>query len=104
MTEYSYDEDGRLVSSITTREPEWTEEDLAWARAWQDEQNDKCPRCRLPLSETTAMANGRPVHSYVADEPARCYGCDAIARLRESGEKRLRPDALLDIARRTCSC
>lgn len=29
MTEYEYDEDGRLIRAVTTRESEWTEQDRA---------------------------------------------------------------------------
>ncbi|MFC4006645.1 hypothetical protein ACFOY2_05395 [Nonomuraea purpurea] len=89
---------------MTTRESEWTEEDLAWAIAYQDELAERCPACRLPLSETTAMAGGRPVHTYRADEPARCYACDAIAKAIEKAGDTQRPQALLYQARRTCSC
>lgn len=80
-------EDGRLVRSITTREPRWTDEDIAWALAWMEEQADRCPCCGLPLSETTAMKDGEPAHVYTVPKPKRCYGCDALIEAQEEDAK-----------------
>lgn len=105
VTTYEYDE-GQLVRSVTVAESPWTEEDLAYAMADQQEQNDECPRCAMPLSETTAMKDGEPVHTYTADAPYRCYGCDAVARRQEADAEQgiTRPDALIYVAERTCKC
>lgn len=90
---------------MTTRESEWLDEDVAWAQAHEEELADKCPRCGQPLSESTAMANGEPVHSYVVDDPARCYSCDELIKKQEAHGKRghiVRPEAQVWGSRRDC--
>lgn len=95
ITIYEYDDDGRLTRSVTTREPRWTEEDIAWALAGIEEQADRCPKCSLPLSETTAMNDGEPVHVYKVPKPKRCHGCDARIKAQDEDAKMpsKRPDA-----------
>ncbi|GHE47287.1 hypothetical protein GCM10017673_56410 [Streptosporangium violaceochromogenes] len=87
-TEYVYDTDGRLARSVTTWEPRWLDEDLAWARAYLREKADGCPGCGLPMSETTAMQDGGPVHSYTVPPPARCHACDARIKAQDEHTKR----------------
>jgi YD repeat-containing protein len=89
VTEYEYNPDGRLVRSITTTEPRWLPEDVAWAFAWMLEQADRCPGdCGLPLSETTAMRDGEPVHSYRVPTPRVCRACEEkIKEQRKTAEK-----------------
>lgn len=105
VTTYEYDDTGRLVRSVTVHESPWTEEDLGWAKAHQQNLDDRCPGpCGLPLSETTAMANGEPVHSYEVELPMRCQACDELAKKQEAhGESGqvIRPQALLWTVRRT---
>lgn len=79
-TAYEHDNNGTLVRSVTTREPRWTDEDVAWALAYMQEQGDRCPGCRLQLSETTAMKDGEPVHDYRVDAPRVCRACEALAK------------------------
>lgn len=95
-TEFIY-EDGVLVRTVTTWEPRWLPEDVSWAQAWRRWLNGRCPTCRLQLADTTAMANGEPVHSYHVPEPARCYGCDALLKDDEQRSKMptVRPEALV---------
>jgi len=96
-----------LVRSVTTREPEWTEEDVAWHTAYLREQNSRCPGpCGLPLDETTDMANGRPVHTYKVPAPARCQACDVLIQAQDAADKDKvkRPGALLRHIERTCDC
>lgn len=105
VTRHHYDKQGRLVRSVTTREPLWTDEDVAWATAFRLELKQRCPGpCGLPLSETTAMENGRPKHTYRVPEPARCQACDALVRDEEKTKDRRRPEALLRHVERTCDC
>jgi hypothetical protein len=87
ITTYEYDDSGSVIRSITTCEPRWTDEDLAWAVAWILEQADRCPGCSLPLSETTAMQNGRPAHKYRVEPPRICRACEAVAVEQEEYDK-----------------
>ncbi|RCG31990.1 hypothetical protein DQ384_05460 [Sphaerisporangium album] len=62
---------------MTVREPEWLEDDLAWALAWKHEQDCKCPGCKLPLDETTDPANNG---LYEVPLPVRCFACTPLAK------------------------
>lgn len=96
-TEFEYDEQDRLVRTVTTWEPRWLPEDVSWAQAWRRWVAGKCPGCGLQLSETTEMRDGEPAHSYRVPDPARCYGCDAL--LKDESERQklptVRPEALV---------
>lgn len=48
MTEYEYDDAGRLIRSMTTREPRWTEQDQAEMLALAEYRDSLCPCCGLP--------------------------------------------------------
>ncbi|MEV0382424.1 hypothetical protein [Nonomuraea sp. NPDC050643] len=75
VTVREYDEAGRLVREVVTHDPEWTEEDLGYAKAHHRNELDKCPGCGLPLSETTNPDNeGR----YEAPPPMRCHACTPL--------------------------
>lgn len=53
MTEYEYDDAGRLVRSVTTRDPLWTEQDRAEALALTLYRERSCPcGCGNPASLT----------------------------------------------------
>lgn len=43
VTEHEYDDAGRLIRSVTTREPEWTEHDLADLLALAEYRSWLCP-------------------------------------------------------------
>lgn len=75
VTVYEYDEDGRLVRSVTTHDAEWTDEDLGHAKAYQRNENSKCPGCGLDLSETTDPENEG---MYEAPPPMRCHACTPL--------------------------
>ena len=77
-TVYHYDDSGRLTHSVTTSEPEWLEDDYAWAVADLANQADLCS-CGQPLSETTKPeAEG----TYVASS-VRCHACTPLERERQ---------------------
>jgi hypothetical protein len=98
VTEYHYDDDGRLTHTTTTWEPRWLEEDLAWARAYLALLNDRCPGgCGHYLSESAAMERGEPVHTFTVPTPTRCHACTARAKAQEKYSKMevRHPDALL---------
>lgn len=75
VTVYEYDDDGRLVRSVTTHDPEFLDEDLGYGKAHRRNEMDLCPTCRMPLSETTDPDNeGR----YEVPPPIRCHACTPI--------------------------
>lgn len=79
-TEYEHDDDGRLVRSITTREPEWDEQERAWMLALADYESRICPLCGRPLSVCTDPANEGKVKAAL---PRRCFFTTAVEQARE---------------------
>lgn len=49
-TEHEYTKRGRLVRTVTTAEPEWTEADRGLVLALLAEQRETCPMCGHPMS------------------------------------------------------
>ncbi|MGA4989865.1 hypothetical protein [Nonomuraea bangladeshensis] len=72
VAEREYDSEGRLVREVVTYDAEWTEEDLAYAKAHRRIEHDRCPGCGLPLSETTDPDREG---DYEAPPPMRCHAC-----------------------------
>ncbi len=60
VTEHEYDEQGRLIRSITTSEPTWTEEDLAEVMALQEWRDSLCPCCGLPSAKVNGHEKDAP--------------------------------------------
>lgn len=80
-TVYEYDDSGKLLRSVTTVEPEWDEDERAWAIALLELDADTCPGCGGMLTDTTAPdAEGK----YVASAPTRCHKCTAISVAQSS--------------------
>lgn len=75
VTEYVYDDAGRLLRSVTTHDAEWSEMDLGNAKAHRRNEADRCPGCGLPLSETTLTENEG---AYEAPPPTRCHACTSL--------------------------
>jgi hypothetical protein len=90
-TSYFYGLDGRLVTSRTTTEAEWTEDDRRMAMELQDWEATLCPGCQSPLSETTSPENET---GYVAGLPVRCHRCTASAKAMKPYEESEVPSAL----------
>lgn len=64
------------MRSVTTREPEWDEDERAWALALLELEADACPGCGMPMSDTTATdSEGK----YATPPPTRCHACTSIA-------------------------
>lgn len=60
---------------MTETEPEWTEEDRAWAIALGELHADTCQGCGQPLSESTSPdAEG----GYDVPAPTRCHSCTVL--------------------------
>lgn len=93
MVEYEYDDDGRLIRSVTTREPEWDEQERAWFLALAEFESRPCPNCGRPTSVCTDPASeGR----WAVPPPMRCYPTTAILEARKPYDERSpQPQALL---------
>jgi hypothetical protein len=50
-TTYRYDDQGRLVEAVTVSEPEWSDEDRAWAAALDLAESRLCSSCGGPRAE-----------------------------------------------------
>jgi len=97
VTEYEYDEAGRLLRSVTTREPEWSEEDAAWMLALAAYRRGLCPLCGRPLEECTAQdADG----AYTVPPPTRCHATTALMVAQERYRDTPQAGALLWVAER----
>lgn len=53
-TTYEYDDDGRLLRSMETVEPEWDEDERAWVTALRLYRDSLCPSCGGPVEECHA--------------------------------------------------
>lgn len=93
FTEYEYDEDGRLVRSVTTREAEWDEQERAWMLSLAEHESGLCPLCGRPMSVCTDPASeGR----WSSAPPTRCYATTTVMKARKPyDEKSDEPRALL---------
>lgn len=87
VTEYEHDDQGLLVRSVTTWDPETTAEDRGWATAWLEHEDDLCAGCGHPRTESHDEANMR---SYELVETT-CWACMQLEVARdnvaESGER-----------------
>lgn len=89
-TEYEYDESGRLLRSVTTREPEWTPDEVALFLA---QRADSMSRNMYGIPMERATARGA---KFVADElPTLDVAVDAVSRARNAYYKQ-HPDAPRD--------
>jgi hypothetical protein len=50
-TEYEYDDQNRIVRSLSVAEPEWTDTDRGLVLALLAERRDTCPSCGHPMSQ-----------------------------------------------------
>lgn len=92
-TVYTYDQYGRLLTSVTTHDPEWTEEDREMAFLLHEYEQTLCGGCGHPLTETTD-----PQHefSYVpASAPIRCHRCTAAEIHSDKAQDLPHPGALM---------
>lgn len=71
-----YDDSGRLVESVTTREPEFDADDRRLFLALEEWESALCSGCNRPLSETT---DGAHEFDWTHGERMRCYACQAQA-------------------------
>jgi hypothetical protein len=50
-TAYHYNRRGQVIKTVTTREPEWLDDDRAWLMALLAEESERCSGCGQLLSE-----------------------------------------------------
>lgn len=84
------------MRAVTETEPEWNDQDRAWAIALLQVEADTCPGCGQPRSESMHPdAEG----GYEVDAPTRCHACTELERAR--AVERSQPSALFFEAKRT---
>lgn len=72
-----YDRRGRLLRSVTTSEPEWTEQDVAEIQALAMYRSWLCPKgCGHLLTETLTHPDHGP--EFVARSAGTCRACAAL--------------------------
>lgn len=78
VTEYEYDQAGRLIRATTVTEPRWTDQDREAAYALDDWEASLCSGCGGDLTETTQRLHE---YAYVADREreAICWRCQGQA-------------------------
>jgi hypothetical protein len=96
FTRYEYDVDGRLVGSVTQREPEFNPEERALLLAMAEIEND-IGHHGHPLSETTSpLASGsKRLWHYEAEGPYADNAAQVEAEARTKYTKQY-PDKALD--------
>lgn len=81
-TIYEYDEQGRMVRSVSVPESEWDDDQRALMIALQLYRDSLCPSCGLPLEETRDPLHDRDnpeaTHVYVVTGHRRCHACTAL--------------------------
>jgi hypothetical protein len=91
-TVYTYGHDGQLLSSVTTTDPEWTEEDREMALRLFEYEKSLCGGCGHPLSETTDPHNEFAYGP--ASPPIRCHRCTAVEIESDRHQEKPHPGAL----------
>jgi hypothetical protein len=90
VTRYFTDPLGRVVRSTT--ESAWTPDDREALLALMAYEDDMCPRCHHPLSETTKPENEE---RYVEKPYLLCHRCVAIEQAEEAHKDHRHPNAIL---------
>lgn len=82
---------------MTTRESEWSEQDVAWMLALAEWRASRCPHCGGDISECTDPdLEGR----WEVPPPHRCHATTALAAAQERYRDSPHPHALLWQVRR----
>lgn len=89
---FEYDQQGRLVRAVTTREAEWTERDRAEILALDLWRQGLCPLHGGPLADCTSHEDTGP--QFVVHKK-RCRAHDAVLTAQAGLKNTLRPGALL---------
>jgi hypothetical protein len=92
VTEFEYDDAGRVVRATTVREPEWGEVDRGAARTLAEYEADLHDGCGQHLALATAAENEE---RWGAEVVARCHACTAVDILRDKLEEQVEQKALM---------
>ncbi|MEU4399784.1 hypothetical protein [Micromonospora orduensis] len=90
-TTYEYD-GGRLVRSVTVREPEWSDQDRAWLAALAAYRAGRCPSCGGDASVCCSPASDG---AFVVPPPTRCHVTTALTIAQAQYQESPQPQALL---------
>ena len=86
VTEFEYDDQGRLVRAVTTTEPRWTPQDRAEMLALTDYRASICPNgCGQPVTESTSHWRTGPQYD---PRSITCRACAAMAEAQSAAEER----------------
>lgn len=97
ITTYEYGKKGRVVRTVSVREPEWDDEQRGWMLALSEYRASLCPcGCGYLSDETRGAANE---DRFTVPPPYRCYARDAMVEAQEAF-KNPRPQAVLWTAQR----
>lgn len=105
FTEYEYDDDGKLLRTVSVTESAFDDENYQLAAAGFDLLAD-IHSCGHPLSETTSWAademNPERTIVYEAAPPAACQACRVLHRKQKEHDdaKTSRPDQVWSVVRR----
>jgi hypothetical protein len=91
VTEHEYD-GGRLVRSVTTRLPEWDDEQRGWMLALAAYRASLCPSCGRPLS---VCADPESEGKWVVPPARRCFATTALQIAAPRYKDSPQPEALL---------
>lgn len=72
--DHEYDETGRLIRTVVTREPEWDEDQRLWMLGLTLREASECHRCGGSLHETTDYQ-----WKWQPSPPTVCFRCVALA-------------------------
>ena len=97
VAEHEYDDSGRLVRTVTRREPEWDDEQRGWALAWLTYKANVHDACGHYLPDSTAPEADE---GYVVEAAIRCHACTARAQAYARYSESPQPEALLYAVRR----
>jgi hypothetical protein len=92
ITEYEYDESGRLARSVTIRVPEWDDEQRGWMLALAVYRARLCPQCGRPLSVCTDPDSES---EWLVPPARRCYATTALRLAAPQYKDSPQPEALL---------
>jgi YD repeat-containing protein len=90
VTEYEYDDEGRLTRSVTVREPEWTEQDVAERLALAEYRDSLCSCCGLPKNQV--LIHERDAPRFVVNKQY-CLARKALAEVQRAYMKSNKPTA-----------
>lgn len=77
ITRYHYDNQGRVAWAETIAEPDWDDDDLDAALAWQVDQDSRCSGCGHPYDE---VLDDDQAAAWIT-ERVICHACASRDRL-----------------------